>query len=129
MRSVITDSVVLPCSAQELYDSYLDPARHAAITGHHVEISAELGAPFEAFNGMLSGKIVYLISGKLIVQSWRSVKFHDKDPDSTLVLMFSSEDGNGRIDLVHLDVPEHDYDEVVAGWKTHYWQPWREYLA
>ena len=36
---------------------------------------------------------------------------------------------NGRIDLVHLDVPAHNYQSVVEGWETHYWGPWRRYLA
>ena len=30
---------------------------------------------------------------------------------------------------VHLDVPTHDYQDVVEGWETHYWGPWRRYLA
>jgi hypothetical protein len=42
-------------------------------------------------------------------------------PDSTLILAFTPEATNGRIDLVHLD--------VVEGWETHYWGPWRRYLA
>jgi hypothetical protein len=54
---------------------------------------------------------------------------NDPDPDSTLILAFTSEGTNGRIDLVHLDVPAHNYQSVVEGWETHYWGPWRRYLA
>ena len=53
----------------------------------------------------------------------------DGDPDSTLILAFTPEGTNGRIDLVHLDVPAHNYHGVVEGWETHYWGPWRHYLA
>jgi uncharacterized protein YndB with AHSA1/START domain len=77
---------------------------------------------------MLTGAILHVAPPHLIVQSWRSVKFHAEDPDSTLVLAFTPEDNQGRIDLVHLDVPEHDYEGVIAGWKKHYWEPWRDYL-
>jgi hypothetical protein len=42
---------------------------------------------------------------------------------------FTPEGTNGRIDLVHLDVPAHNYQSVVEGWETHYWGPWRRYLA
>ena len=62
-------------------------------------------------------------------QSWRSTKFNDGDPDSTLVLAFTPEATNGRVDLVHLDVPAHNYQSVIEGWETHYWGPWRRYLA
>jgi hypothetical protein len=66
---------------------------------------------------------------RLVIQSWRSTKFNDGDPDSTLILAFTPEGANGRIDLVHLDVPDHNYHGVVEGWETHYWGPWRRYLA
>jgi hypothetical protein len=46
-----------------------------------------------------------------------------------LILAFTPEGTNGRIDLVHLDVPAHNYQNVVEGWETHYWAPWRRYLA
>ena len=68
---------------------------------------------------------------RLIVQSWRSTKFGDDDPDSTLILMFlpdESDSNSGRIDLVHLDVPEHDFAGVTEGWQKYYWTPWRTYL-
>jgi hypothetical protein len=42
-----------------------------------------------------------------VLQSWRSTKFNDGDPGSTLILAFTPEGTNGGIDLVHLDVPTH----------------------
>lgn len=35
----------------------------------------------------------------------------------------------GRIELVHVNVPSHDYHGVNKGWKNYYWKPWRKYLA
>jgi len=110
---------------------YLDPAAHAAFTGFSVEIGAEPGSPFHAFNKQISGQVVATVRPRLIVQSWRSVKFRTDDPDSTLILSFMPELSNaehGRIDLVHLDVPEHDFDDVTEGWHKHYWKPWRTHL-
>ncbi len=131
MRSVIQQSVVLPARAEALFQMYLDPAAHAALTGFPVEIGAEAGAPFHAFNKQISGHILAVVRPRLIVQSWRSVKFHDDDANSTLILTFTPEPSNaehGRIHLVHLDVPDHDFHDVTEGWQTHYWNPWRTYL-
>jgi activator of HSP90 ATPase len=127
MRSIISQSVVLPAPAESLFAVYTDPAKHAAITGAPVVISAEPGSPFRAFNGALTGAILQIIPQRLVIQSWRSTKFNDGDPDSTLILAFTPEGTNGRIDLVHLDVPTHNYQGVVEGWETHYWSPWRRY--
>ena len=131
MRRIIQQSITLPAPADVLFDAYLNPVAHSAITGFPVTIGAEAGADFRAFNGQLSGTILSIVRSTLIVQSWRSTKFHDDDPDSTLVLMFTPEPepaGHGRVDLVHLDVPDHDFQDVTEGWSKYYWSPWRTYL-
>ena len=92
-------------------------------------ISIEPGSAFQAFNGTLTGATLQIIPRRLVIQSWRSTKFNDGDPGSTLILAFTPEGTNGGIDLVHLDVPAHNYQSVVEGWETHYWGPWRRYLA
>jgi activator of HSP90 ATPase len=128
MRTIIFQSVILPASAEHLFAMYMDPEKHAAITGAPVTISAEPGSPFHAFNGALSGTMLQIIPKRLVIQSWRSTKFTDEDPDSTLILAFTPQGTNGQIDLVHLDVPAHDYQGVTEGWQTHYWGPWRRCL-
>ena len=129
MRSLIAQSIILPAPAERLYATYLDPAAHAAVTGAPVIVSADPGAPFLAFGGQISGVTLSAIAPRLIVQSWRSTNFHDTDPDSTLILAFTPEGANGRIDLIHIDVPEQDYQGVGEGWEKYYWEPWRRYLA
>jgi hypothetical protein len=109
---------------------YLDAACHAAITGFAVEISETTGADFRAFKGQLSGTILAVVEPRLIVQSWRSTKFGKDDGDSTLILMFAPgpDPESGRIDLTHLDVPDHDYQDVADGWHKFYWTPWQDYI-
>jgi len=62
------------------------------------------------------------------VQSWRSVNFQEDDPDSTLILQFTTVGDEGQIDMIHVDVPQQDYDGVTNGWEKFYWTPWRAYL-
>ena len=129
MRNVIHQSVVLPASAEKLFEMYINPSLHQAITGASVEIGNKRGSEFKAFDGALTGMILEVIKPRLIIKSWRSVNFLAEDPDSTLILSFSSEGDEGRIDLVHLDVPDQDYDGVNQGWEKYYWIPWRKYLT
>ena len=119
MRSVIYKSVILPASADALYDMYMNAETHAAITGAPAVVSDDAGSAFEAFGGLLSGSMLQVIKSRMIVQSWRSVNFADDDRDSTLILTFTpEEDGAGQIDLVHLDVPENDFQGVSGGWDS-----------
>jgi len=129
MRSTIFKTVVLPAPAETLYDMYMDPEIHGAFTGAPAKISDVAGSPFEAFGGLLLGTTLQVIKSRLIVQSWRSVNFAEDDRDSTLIISFApEEDGEGRIDLVHLDVPEDDFQGVSGGWESRYFEPWLSYL-
>ena len=129
MRNIIRQSVVLPAAAEKLFEMYIDPTTHQAITGAPVVIGEKRGSEFIAFDGALTGTMLEVIKPRLIIKSWRSINFLAEDPDSTLILSFTSDEDGGRIDLVHLDVPDQDYDGVDQGWEKYYWTPWRAYLA
>ena len=134
MLRVVKQSVVLPASPKKLYAMYLSARAHGAITGGKIQIGARPGAKFKAFGGALTGRMLYTIPGRLIVQAWRSTAFRKRDHDSTLILRFlpagrSRGKTRGRIDLVHVNVPSHDYHGVNKGWKNYYWKPWRKLLA
>ena len=129
MRNIIRQSVVLPAAPEKLFEMYMNPVTHQTITGAPVNIEDQSGAEFRAFDGALTGTILEVIKPRLIIKSWRSINFLDEDPDSTLILSFTSDGDKGRIDLVHLDVPDQDYDGIDQGWEKYYWTPWRAYLA
>ena len=61
MRTVISQSVVLPAPAKSLFAMYTDPAKHAAITGAPVAIGVQPGSPFQAFDGALTGATLQII--------------------------------------------------------------------
>ncbi|MGH9578188.1 MAG: SRPBCC domain-containing protein [Terriglobales bacterium] len=129
MTKLVRQSVTLPASAGELYAMYLSPKTHTAITGGKVVVSARNGSKFSAFNGMLRGRMLYTVPGRLIVQAWRASGWKKGDLESTLILRFTPKGKSGRIDLVHANVPDHDYRGVNNGWKKYYWRPWRKYLS
>jgi activator of HSP90 ATPase len=108
---------------------YLDAEEHAAFTGSPVTISAEPGAPFRAFDGVLTGTILQVVPKRLIVQSWRSRHWGAADLDSTLILTFVPESEGGRIELTHVNVVDNDFAGVSHGWEKFYWTPWRAYLS
>jgi activator of HSP90 ATPase len=69
-----------------------------------------------------------VVPKRLIVQTWRASHWTVADLDSILILRFSPDPAGGRIDLVHANVADHDYDSVNQGWEKYYWTPWRTYL-
>ena len=129
MTDAIQQTVEFEVSPKTLYGLYMDSAKHTEATGAPAKISAKAGGAFRAFGGALSGKNLVVVPGKMIVQLWRSTSFKKSDPDSILIMTFSKIPSGGRVDLVHVNVPEHDHKGVSEGWLKYYWNPWRAYLA
>jgi activator of HSP90 ATPase len=129
MTDAIQQTVEFEVSPKTLYNLYMNSAKHTKATGMPAMVSAKVGGTFRAFGGALSGKNLVVVPGKMIVQVWRSTSFKKSDPDSILIMTFSKTSSGGRVDLVHVNVPEHDHKGVSEGWLKYYWNPWRAYLA
>ncbi len=128
MPKTIQQTVTLPAPAEKLFDMYLSPKKHMAFTGGPVSISSKEGSRFRAFDGMIFGKTLLVVPKYMIVQSWRGSHWKKEEIDSILILTFWPEGDSGRIELVHVNVADSDYEGVKEGWEKYYWKPWREYL-
>ena len=128
MTKPVVQSVTFKASPKELFEIFTDSKKHSAATGAKASVSAKPGAEWTAFEGMLSGKNLMVIPGQMIVQAWRGSHWKDSDPDSILILNFSKAPGGGKVDLVHVGVPQHDHKGVTKGWAQYYWVPWKAYL-
>jgi len=128
MTEPIVQSVAFKASPEELFEIFTDSKKHSAATGAKASVSAKAGAKFRAFDGMLLGRNLVVVPGRMIVQAWRASHWKDSDLDSILILNFSEVPGGGKIDLVHVGVPQHDHQSVTKGWPLYYWDPWKAYL-
>ena len=113
----------------QLYELFMDSAKHAAATGAPAKISRKVGGKWSAFGGMILGKNLALVPNRMIVQAWRSSAWKPTDPDSILVVQFEKfASGGAIVELTHVGVPRYDHKGVTQGWKKYYWKPWKEYL-
>ena len=126
-RNVIL-AASFPTMPDRLFDIYLDPKEHAALTGAPVTIGSSSGSSFSAFDGMLSGTILHVEPKRLVVQTWRSKNWPVEAHDSILMLSFLPHEEGGQIEVVHANVPDEDFAGVCQGWEKYYWTPWRAYL-
>jgi len=125
----VRQSVVLPTPAAALYRMYLDSRTHSAIIDATARITPRVGGKFSAWDGDIHGTILQLVPKRLVVQSWRASDWKKSDLDSTLILSFHPDPRGGRIDLVHVNVPDRHASGVNEGWREFYWKPWRAYLG
>lgn len=69
----VTDNEEFRTTAEEMYETFVDPNRLAAFTRSPPKIfeGAKEGGKFELFGGNVSGEYLELVKPKKIVQSWR----------------------------------------------------------
>ena len=94
MPYTYTLTSILPASAQEIYDAWLDSLVHSEMTGGEATMSDEIGAEVSAWDGYISGRNLELVPGERIVQSWRTTEFTDEHGDS--IVTITLEDRRGR---------------------------------
>lgn len=128
MTPAIEQSATFQATPAELYQLFMDSAKHTAATGASAKISRKVGGKWSAFGGMILGKNLALVPNRMIVQSWRSSAWKPADPDSVLVVSFEKTKNGAAVHLAHVGVPPHDHKGVTLGWKKFYWEPWDAYF-
>jgi activator of HSP90 ATPase len=128
MPPAIQQHAEFSVSPNVLFELYLNSRKHAAATGAPAKLSRKVGGAWQAYGGMIGGRNLLNVPGRLIVQSWRA-KFWKKGDVSILVLKFAKTRRRARVDLVHVEVPSYDQKGVRGGWPKYYWKPWKKYLA
>ena len=88
-----TLTAVIPASAREIYEAWLDSVAHSEMTGGQARVSDEIGAEMSAWDGYITGRNLELVPHERIVQSWRTTEFTDEHGDSIITVTLEDDDG------------------------------------
>lgn len=129
MTKLLRQQVRLPARPRQVYAALIESPRHAAFTGAPARLVAKPGAPFSCYGGYLTGFTLHLVSGKRIVQAWRSRDWPAGTYSLVTFALAAAPGGQTRLTFTQLGIPAGDHAAKSAGWRTHYWRPLRAYLA
>jgi uncharacterized protein YndB with AHSA1/START domain len=101
-----TLTAIIPATAREIYDAWLDSARHSQMTGGAARMSNQVGAEVTAWDGYIAGRNLELVAGERIVQSWRTTRFADDHGDSVIAVTLEEVADGTLITLRHSNVPD-----------------------
>jgi activator of HSP90 ATPase len=118
----------IPAEAEEVYDAFMDPAKHAEFTGDKASGSSVVGKEFHAYSGYILAKNLELEPGRKIVQEWTTSEWPEGASPSILTITFKKSKGGTKLTMVHSLVPEEQSDDYEAGWKEHYWSKLESYF-
>jgi activator of HSP90 ATPase len=115
-------------SPARVYQVLTDEKQFAAMSGAPARIENREGGAFSLFGGAIIGRNLELADGKRVVQAWRDAAWA---PGFFSVVRFQLSAAPNGTHLVfdQSGYPQSDRASLVAGWKSHYWDPMKSYLA
>ncbi|CAI6081705.1 hypothetical protein V2G26_011471 [Clonostachys chloroleuca] len=122
--TTVTDNEEFRTTAEEAYQTFVDPARIAAFTRSPPKLfeGAKKGGKFELFGGNVSGEYLELEQNKKIVQSWRLSQW-PAGHYSTLKIEFDQND------VDHVTIMRVTWDGVPVGQEEVTKRNWVEYYV
>lgn len=129
----IHQEVPLKASPARIYATLTDARLFAKVSGvvmpgSSATVTAEPGAAFSLFNGIIQGRNIECATNERLVQAWR-----EKDwPAGIFTLVRFHLNAKGAETLIVFDqtgIPKGDASHLAPGWWSHYWEPMKKVLA
>ena len=127
-RTAIHQEVIIKASPLRIYDILLDSKKFAAMTGAPATIDPKVGGSFTMFGGLIVGRNIELVPGRLVVQAWRPTHW-SAGVYSIAKFALAPKDASTLITFDHTGFPEGEYDHLEWGWNNHYWESLKKYVA
>lgn len=86
-------------------------------TGEAAVMEEVVGSEFSLWDGSICGKNLEFEANKKLVQEWY---FGDQDAPSIVTIKLHEHKKGTSLELVHTNIPDTDYDDMVEGWEESY---------
>jgi activator of HSP90 ATPase len=126
--TTITQEFVFPGTPIVVYETLVDPKKHAAMTGASATGKIKVGGSFTAWDGYITGKYIELARGSRIVCEWTTTEWPAGYPPSQLDLTLTRSKDGTKLTMVHSKVPSSQAEAYRQGWIDSYWKPLKKYL-
>ena len=108
---------IIPAQPEEIYLALTNPATIQLWTGEPAEMSTEPDSEFSLWEGSIMGRNIAFEESKKIVQEWY---FGDQEEKSIVTIKLHSHKQGCSVELVHTNIPDEAYNEMMQGWNENY---------
>lgn len=115
---------LISTTPDQVYLALTVPSTLLLWTGEEAEMSTEVGSEFSLWDGSIVGKNLEFDKDKKIVQQWY---FGDQPEDSIVTLKLHPHKSGTSVELIHTNIPDEDYDNMVEGWNESYFASLTEF--
>ena len=118
MDRSIEQTYNIKASPEDVWRALTDPKEIKEWSGGNAYFIPQPGALYTLWDGSIGGKVVEALPQKKLVQTWKPQEWTRTDSVVTFTLT-PTKDGT-RVDLLHVNVEDADYDGTTEGWNINY---------
>ncbi len=118
MNREIRQVYIIRASPEDVWRALTDPKEIKEWSGANAYFIPQPGALYTLWDGNISGKIVEAVPQRKLVQTWKPQEWTRTDSVVTFTLTPGKDET--RVDLLHVNVEESDYDGTSEGWDIYY---------
>ena len=100
-----------------LYNALTNAATIQLWTGEPAMMEPVEGTEFSLWSDSICGKNISFEPGKKIVQEWY---FGEQEEPSIVTIILHKDKSKTSAELRHSNIPDEDYEDIVAGWVENY---------
>jgi len=100
-----------------LYNALTNAATIQLWTGEPAIMEPIEGTEFSLWSDSICGKNISFEPGKKIVQEWY---FGEQEEPSIVTIILHKDKSKTSAELRHSNIPDEDFDDIVAGWVENY---------
>ncbi len=109
----------IKASPQDVFTALTNPFTIELWSGETAVMSKEVGAEFSLWGGAIVGKNIEVLENEKLVQQWYFGEEDDNNP-SIVTLKLWEKKSNCSVELLHTNIPDDAYDNIVEGWNEAY---------
>jgi activator of HSP90 ATPase len=119
------DYFIINAEPSDVYAAITNPVTIQLWTGEEAIMSTVTGTEFSLWDGAITGKNLEFEPNKKIVQQWY---FGDQEDQSIVTIKLHPHKQGTSAELIHTNIPDEAFDDIVEGWKESYWGEINEFF-
>lgn len=118
----------IKASAEDIFTALTNPLTIEIWSGATAVMEPVAGTEFSLWDGDITGINLEFEVGKKIVQEWY---FEDEggitsEDKSLVTIKLHNEGSSTDVELLHINIPDEAFDNIVEGWDKYYFKPLKE---
>lgn len=115
---------IIPAPPDQVYLALTTEATLQLWTGDKASMKPVPGTEFSLWDGSIVGKNLEFEKDHTLVQHWY---FGDQPADSIVTIKLHPHPQGTSAELRHTNIPDDDYEDIVAGWNDSYFGSLQEF--